>query len=454
MPISLKESWRQFPSPSENLGAETNEASQAKTGGIVIPFGNLYLRLEPRSSLIFVLILPLYALAAFVGNDWAYMLPCTMLACLIIGVVLPLLEVSSIDCSASINRNAVMKEQEIILKAWRLPFFGVFSHLIPSGYLNARLHLMRRNWKGAKKIPSELPLPVVLHSLSSGMEIRVSVPQLRRGVYELDSLEISTCFPFALAWWFRKIELEKKDSDACITVLPELHDLSGNFHSRLNSSRASAGMSPKNWILQHRSSSLRGLREFTERDSLFQIHWASSARTGKFMVREFEIESLPDYDVFLDLMQSWTDRQFDLACSAAYALVHYGYRMGFTPQLRLNPPLDWEPMMEQVADIQPGLSGEELVVEMLARLSPLPPELRNSYRDFESEHRRSAMDLSNDISVSARATIALLSQDKSSKGIVLVEVQNGFSAAAVADPGARTVGVLASLESEVELLRV
>ncbi|MBX9722642.1 MAG: DUF58 domain-containing protein, partial [Candidatus Obscuribacterales bacterium] len=292
MPTSLNESWRQSPSlnktPAQKSGPQDSpdqkELGVKKPGGLKIPLGSWTLIIEPRYFIIAMLILPLYVFACFVGNDWGYMLPCTLFASLIVGVVLPLIEVGSISFSYHVPpKSAALADQEIILKAWRLPFFGILSRLIPSGYLNARLHLTRRGWTGSKKVPAELPLPVVLQSLSQGVEMRIRTPALGRGVYEVDSVEISSCFPFAFVWWSRKIELDAESQGGSITVLPVLKDISGNFHSRLSTTTANSGRSQQSWMMQHRSTNFKGLREFTERDSLNQIHWSSSARSGKFL---------------------------------------------------------------------------------------------------------------------------------------------------------------------------
>lgn len=461
MPTLSNGSSRRFPSPSEPVkrpaGSRPDMNKPAAAGempvganAVKVSLGNISCAIEPRFVIIFFLMMPLYALAAFVGNDWSYMLPCTLFAALVIGTVLPLLELLSITCTCSIpQKTALTGEQEIILKAKRLPFLGLLSHLIPSGYLNAHLHLMKRTWVGARKVPAVVPLPVVLQSLSRGLDVRLRVPSLGRGVYEPDCLEIATCFPFALAWWSRRIPLKAAASESSITVLPALKEVPGNFHSRLQAPRISAGRSMKSWMLQHRSTNLKGLREFTERDSLNQIHWASSARSGKFLVREFEVETLPDFDVSLDLNALWNEKQFDLACTAAFALIHYGYRMGFTPQLYLNPPLDWEPVSEQLSDIPSGLAGEELASEILARLSPMPLELRNAYRSYEQEHRRKVTDLAADISNSPRTIISIAPQEKkNTEAVTLLEMQN--------KPGSSdaSVSTIMQLESEAELSRL
>lgn len=414
--------------------AITQTDTQAKTppkpAGLRLPFGSYSLLLEPRVAVILAMLPPLYVTAAFIGNDWCYIVPCLLIATLLVGIVLPLIEVSSISCDFHVPQRATnMDQQEIVLRAWRLPLFGILSDLVPSGYLSAELILMRRTWDDRRGQKSNLPLPLVLQSLSKGVEVRLGTPALGRGVYQVDSLEIATCFPFAIAWWSRRIDLkQKKESESeIITVLPKLVPVLGNFHSRLSTTITRAGNSVQNWKRQHKSASLKGLREFTERDSLNQIHWASSAKTGKLLVREFEIESLPDFDLMLDLSLDWNEEQFNIACMAAYSMVHYGHQMGFQPQLRFMPGMEWEPLAQALADVPSGLSGEELAAEMLARVNPLPKNLLKCYEEDMQEKTRKPDDLLSEVAASARTTLSLVPaldpRSKTSKIISLVELQ-------------------------------
>ena len=451
MPTSLRESWRQSRYPSERQSfASTPEPEQlaSKPGGLRIRFGDLVLQIELRFFVLALLVLPLYAVAAFVGNDWGYMLPAALMAALTIGFIFPYVVVMSISCTCTVPpKNAAIGEQEIILKAWRLPFFGLLSNLIPSGYMSASLYLMRRAWPGAKKVQEKVPLPVVLQSLARGVELRMRAPALSRGQYEVESLELATCFPFAMVWWIRSIKLDSENAPAGITVLPALKPLVGNFHSRLSPSSMASGRNVRQMLFMARSSNLRGLREFTERDSLNQIHWASSARTGKFLVREYEVESLPDFDIGLDLVKPWTAEQFDLACTTAYSLAHYGYRLGFTPVLRVKPDISWGPLSEQLEDIPAGLAGEELIAEILARLSPMPAELRNEYRQSELEAKKGNDYLSDEVSCTQRPVISLLPVERKDKSVALYETKG-------LEQDASPNSVLAQLEGDEELSRI
>jgi len=439
-------------------GDDSEKAKAERSFSLKLSFQRLTLRIEPRFWVIALFIVPLYALSAFVGNDWTYMLPCSLVALLVIGVFFPLIQVCSIGCACRVPPHVPSDiGHDVILKAWRLPFFGILSRLVPTGYLNAHLHLAKNNWQTSGKVTESVPLPVVLNALSRGLEVRLSVPNLKRGVYEAEYLEIASCFPFAIVWWSKKIPLESQqdEQDTTITVLPPLYEVAGNFHGRLSQAVFSSGRTANNSPLQTKSSNLKGVREFTERDSLNQIHWASSARAGKLLVREFELESLPDYDVMLNLGTSWNEKQFELACIVAYALMHYGPRRGFKPNLYLNPPLDWEPIAEHLSDIPAGLSGEDLAAEILARVSPLPKKLLADYEHFAKSEKRSRLAASRESASSGRSLISILpaSNAKGASTILIAEASLSFDAES-SGAGSGGVSTLARIESEKELGRI
>lgn len=453
MPTSLNESWKQFPSrsdrgnfqPPSSVLNEKSDFRTAKPGGLRIDLAPLRLTLlvEMRSFVLVFLALPLYAVAAFVGNDWGYMLPSAMVATLIIGFTLPLIEVLSLAASCKVSSRGANNEQEIVIQAKRLPFFGLLSRWIPSGYMSANLQLKRVGWSGARKEPAVLPLPIVLEALMQGVEVRLKTPALGRGSYEVESLEVATCFPFSMAWWIRDIKLTDAAESPKIIVHPSVKPLIGNFHSRLSQKGSSAGRASSSLLMQ-KSVNLKGLREFTERDSLNQIHWASSARIGKFLVREYDPESLPDYDILFDLAQPWSKEQFELACITANAMARYGYRMGFTPRLLLNPPVDWEPMALLLDDLPTGMLGEELISELLARVSPMPNELRNEFKNFEKAQKKEAIKvLSDDAMSGQRVVISVLPGLRS--GVDVAELQSSDVKAAAA---------IAHVENDAELGRI
>lgn len=437
-------------------GTDSPNAVAIEPGGLPLRFGPfLTLRIEHRGFLLLFLTVLFYVISAFVGNEWCYLLPSGIFAVVLIGIFLPCIEVLTIDVGFSVVCSPLTPQvPEIRVTIKRKAIFKLLSFIIPSGYLNARLLLKRRSWQNLNTAPQIVPIPGMIESLNHGFDGRMNVPTLTRGVYVLENVEISSCFPFAVAWLSRLAHASVQDTRRDITVYPKVIQIYGAFHSKLSESDNATGRHKHSWIRPNQSVNLRGLREFTERDSLTHIHWASSAKSGKLLVREFEVESIAEFDVVLDLTANWSEPQFELAVTTAYSLVRYGQRHGFLPNLHLLPGAESEALADLLSDCPGGLAGEELAAEVLARLAPLPPELRKKViDDAEVAARCVVAD-----SLNTRRCLLAILPDRSRRGgnaVAFVELARSVNGAT--DNGAPLISVARQLvvfESEIELARI
>ena len=144
----------------------------------------------------------------------------------------------------------------------------------------------------------------------------------RRGLVQFDGFRVSTRFPFAL---FKKTRFVRAESS--LVVLP------ATFPVRIPAPRASFGGMETRSRTGH-SGDFFGLREYREGDDRRDVHWRSSARHGRLLVREYEDEvhrratlvvdnSLPD-----GADQAETDeleRAVSLVASLAVAYLEHRY---------------------------------------------------------------------------------------------------------------------------------
>jgi uncharacterized protein (DUF58 family) len=115
---------------------------------------------------------------------------------------------------------------------------------------------------------------------------------VERGKYEMGPVRLMTRFPFGL--FSRTISLAQKD---ILYVYPRLGRLTRNWLERHR--RALAGADRR----ERRSGpegDFYGVREWRSGDSLRYVHWRSSARTGKLVVRQFEQPRNRDVAILLD----------------------------------------------------------------------------------------------------------------------------------------------------------
>jgi uncharacterized protein (DUF58 family) len=116
-----------------------------------------------------------------------------------------------------------------------------------------------------------------------------------RGRYAFGPLRLSTRFPFGL--FSRTITVGESDT---LMVLPRLGKLTEGWSAR----RLDAFMgSDRRRLRPGADGDFYGVREWRNGDGLRLIHWRSSARLGKPVVRQFERPRNRDLAVILDLWQ-------------------------------------------------------------------------------------------------------------------------------------------------------
>jgi uncharacterized protein (DUF58 family) len=146
----------------------------------------------------------------------------------------------------------------------------------------------------------------------------------------------------------------------------------GDFLSHLQGMLSQMGVDLSERLALTQSNSVRGLRDFRVGDSLRHIHWRSSARQSKLLVREFDCETLPIFDLYFDLTAQWASReQFELAACLAHSLIQFGYERDAMPDLYLRPALGSEELSALMDDLPLAQAPLEMMSEILARVEPI-----------------------------------------------------------------------------------
>lgn len=110
----------------------------------------------------------------------------------------------------------------------------------------------------------------------------------RRGLYRFTGFRVGTKFPFGLFRKSRDVEVAKD-----LIVYPQIHPItvpSPRAHYAGNDTARQIG----------RRGEFFGLREYRDGDDRRDIHWRSTARTGRPLVREYEDESQKRALILLD----------------------------------------------------------------------------------------------------------------------------------------------------------
>lgn len=367
--------------PKDGLREDGDAIKGLRLPVLVDKMSSLSVVINGRAIAIAALVPVVYVFAGESGNQWFYMLAGGIVAALFIGFFMPMLQVLDVNTVCSIPSNAVNDENVLIKftlsRNWNT---GFLSELIPVKWVlikaNLVSHLGRRS----------VVKPMIVETVGHESWIFAATAPLHRGIYRFESMELWSSFPFGLFWFCRKLNTVRNVFDSnnlggkpMITVYPRMENVEGNFLYKIRASTDSPmGLISSRVISNAATSSVRSLREFHHGDSPRLIHWPSSARTGKLLVREYEAEGLPGFDLMLNMTAPWkTAEQFELAVSTIYSLMHLGFKLGGAPELYLIPNLDIEPayMPGFMADMPALPSGLARSSHLLARVIPFVDRL-------------------------------------------------------------------------------
>lgn len=170
-----------------------------------------------------------------------------------------------------------------------------------------------------RRLPAELRpegVPPQLASLEPGESARVTLslrcPQ--RGAYRLPELQVASSAPFGL------LKARRRSAQGSLLyVLPRFSPLS-RLQVPLSRSHQPTGLPAAAAVGD--SSELAGTRDFRPGDRLRDVHWAALARTGRWVVKEWQEEFFVRVAMVVDLEErsAADEQQLERGISQAAAL--------------------------------------------------------------------------------------------------------------------------------------
>ena len=177
--------------------------------------------------------------------------------------------------------------------------------------LNLPLRIVNSKWRRRQPIIVQEVLPFawetrtsfVLPPLRGHEEVRLEreVLPVKRGEYKLNAVILRGGDPAGLFCRRRKIRLPMT-----IVVYPQLEDIPDLRLPQDDSFLTSTG-APE--AVSGSSQDFYGIREYIPSDGMRNIHWRSSARCRKLMVKEFERTSMMSVVIFLDAYKEYVERK-------------------------------------------------------------------------------------------------------------------------------------------------
>jgi uncharacterized protein (DUF58 family) len=137
-----------------------------------------------------------------------------------------------------------------------------------------------------------------------------------RGEYRLGPIEIATGDPFGLFQPQRRIDATER-----VVIYPQVFPLE-TFHMP---GGVLSGGEPQRHLTQHVTTNASSVRDYVPGDSINRIHWKSTARRSKLIVKEFELDPQVDIWLFVDFSaQSLVEDPFVQRLGQYGAIIHNG----------------------------------------------------------------------------------------------------------------------------------
>lgn len=265
----------------------------------------------------------LYLLAGQSGSQSLYWLAAATLAAITLGIVLPFLQILDTKVSVSMPGQAISGQKAIIQLQVSHAFLpGSLSRVFPLRLISLAIDLSRQNGQ----IISACAVPAIADGVENQQSIEAPTIPLKRGVYKFDKLTASTCFPFAICWWSTKLPVNLTDNGSVensLIIYPHMIKMTGPLLQSTISGSTSLGKLNENHQSFQESCSVKGLRPYRVGDSPRWIHWKSTARSGRLIMKEFDGELVTDQFILLDTEADWQcEEQFELAVCLANSMIH------------------------------------------------------------------------------------------------------------------------------------
>jgi uncharacterized protein (DUF58 family) len=186
---------------------------------------------------------------------------------------------------------------------------------------------------------------------AGGFELR----EVPRGRYAFDTVRLTIEDPFALA----RASLAQGERQALV-VYPRLVSLTRLF----SEGRAQAQDGRRLLLRRPTGYELHGVRDYVEGESLRNVHWRSTARRGRLMVKELEDAPSDEVAVLLDGDElGAAGESFDVAVRAAGSILQAHVRRGRRCSLVVNSATrevqsvasegEWHRALEVLAGAEP-----------------------------------------------------------------------------------------------------
>ena len=265
-----------------------------------------------RTGILFVIATLIISFASLkTGNNLLILVLSLLLASMVTSGIMANLVLYGLKISVSVPDEIYAGQQSI---------FEVSLHNLKNFFPSFALKLkggQKSDWGTTDFFLKENSFPYV--KANGKVKMSLVCQFMNRGTYSVEGFEIRTTFPFGLFWRGRSLEAR-----GTIVIYPELQDLMTLFLQRpYLQGREQTNRS--DWGCE-----LYSIRKYHSGEAARAIHWKSTAKLRRLMVKDFALDQETPVNIVLSTHipdhSSWHLEKFEKAISYIASLANY-YRM-------------------------------------------------------------------------------------------------------------------------------
>jgi len=314
----------------------------------------------------------------YTGLGWLYIIEAVLLSLLVVAFLLARWELRGVHAHRTVTPYSFEGDT-------------VFVRLVVENHSRRRKLLLELRDRFPAAPPDSVEAIRLIEMLDAGGRAARSyqAQACRRGRYTFGPVEVRSGGPFGILFATKRVA-----QPTSLLVYPTVEPLPHSFldHATIQSqqtlSRALVGDDQQ----------FRSIREFRSGDPRRWIHWRSSARLGRLVVKQFEMQRQPRLILVLDSEVGHTlghgrETTFEYVVKAASSLAYQAFEEGQTVELiwasrdgiiHERPKDRWE-ALAHLAEVEPHslmpfprllthLEAETLFDALVVALLPLPQE--------------------------------------------------------------------------------
>lgn len=236
-----------------------------------------------EGSVIIVMTLFFFLVAINIKVGWLYMLIAILLSILLISIIYPFLTISGIEVEREVSRWCYEDD------------FSTVKLSIKNRGRNTKYLLTVEDFfpseENGKKSHS---FYINLIKAGEKKEVTYRARACKRGIYTFSSPRIQSRAPFGI---FRARKILKEKEKTGLIIFPRIYKIQQLLFKGMGDPATGRKSSS---VKTGHSIDFLGIREYMPGDSLRFIHWRSTAKLNKPMIKEFEMDSFPPVTIIID----------------------------------------------------------------------------------------------------------------------------------------------------------